>query len=219
MGPGHQVVPNHHAEYPAFAGLTGLAAAVSMAVGRQGDARLAEQLSGLHAGDRVVDVGCGPGVAVRRAARLAASVTGVDPAPVMLRVARILTRPSETVRYATGTAEALPVPDGSVSVLWTIASVHHWADPDAALVEARRVLSPGGRLVTIERLIRPGSRGHGSHGWTDQHAKAFADLCQRHGFVDAEIGHSRTGRRSTISVTATSPAHARESLGPRDGSM
>ena len=74
-----------------------------MAVGREGDARLAEQLSGLHPGDKVVDVGCGPGTAVRRAARLGASVIGVDPAPVMLRVARILTRSSETVRYATGT--------------------------------------------------------------------------------------------------------------------
>jgi ubiquinone/menaquinone biosynthesis C-methylase UbiE len=205
MSAEQQAVPNHHADYPGFAGITGWLAAASMAVGRQGDARLAEQLSRLHPKDTVVDVGCGPGTAVRRTARLGASVIGVDPAPVMLRVARILTRSSETVRYANGTAEALPVPDQSVSVLWTIASVHHWADLDAALAEATRVLRPGGRLVAIERRTRPGAHGHASHGWTDEQAKAFADLCHQHGFVDAEVSRHQTGRRKTISVTAGAP--------------
>jgi ubiquinone/menaquinone biosynthesis C-methylase UbiE len=201
-----QAVPNHHADYPGFAGIGGLLAAASMAVGRQGDARLAEQLSGLNAEDTLLDVGCGPGTAVRRAARTAASVTGVDPAPVMLRVARLLTRSPETVRYSEGTAEALPLPDQSVSVLWTIASVHHWRDLDAALREARRVLRPGGRLVAIERRTRSGAHGHASHGWTDDQARAFADLCQQHGFIDAEVGRHQTGHRSTLSVTARAPA-------------
>lgn len=205
MSTEQQAVPNHHAEYPRFAGITGLLAAVGMAVGRQGDARLAERLSRLHAGDTVVDVGCGPGTAVRRAARVAASAMGVDPAPVMLRVARILTRSSETVLYATGTAEALPLPDHSVSVLWTIASVHHWADLDAALSEATRVLRSGGRLVAIERHTLAGAHGHASHGWTDEQATAFADLCKRHGLIDTEVGRHQTGRRQTVSVTACAP--------------
>jgi 2-polyprenyl-3-methyl-5-hydroxy-6-metoxy-1,4-benzoquinol methylase len=68
--------PNHHAHYPGFAGLTGLLGAASMILGRQGDARLADELSGLRPEDTVVDVGCGPGAAARRAARKAASVTG-----------------------------------------------------------------------------------------------------------------------------------------------
>ena len=84
--------PNHHADYPGFAGVAGLVAALSMAVGRKGDAELAVRLSGMGPGDTVVDIGCGPGVAARYAARLGATVTGVDPAPVMLRVARLLTR-------------------------------------------------------------------------------------------------------------------------------
>jgi ubiquinone/menaquinone biosynthesis C-methylase UbiE len=205
MSTQQQLVPNHHANYPGLAGITGLLAAASMAVGRESDARLAEQLSGLHPGERIVDVGCGPGTAVRRAARLGASVIGVDPAPVMLRVARILTRPSETVCYAAGSAESVPLPDGSVSVLWTIASVHHWADLDAALSEAKRVLSPAGRLVAIERRMRAGARGHASHGWTDEQATAFADLCQEHGFIHAEVGRHQNGRRRTLSVTARLP--------------
>jgi SAM-dependent methyltransferase len=134
-----------------------------------------------------------------------AQQAGVDPAPVMLRVARILTRPSETVCYATGRAESLPLPDGSASVLWTIASVHHWADLDAGLDEAKRVLSPVGRLVAIERRTWAGARGHASHGWTDEQATAFADLCHEHGFIQAEIARHQDGRRTTLSVTARIP--------------
>jgi len=68
-------VPNHHAHYPGFAGLTGLLAALSM-IGREGDAKLVEELGGLRPEDTVLDIGCGPGTAVRRAARLGATATG-----------------------------------------------------------------------------------------------------------------------------------------------
>jgi SAM-dependent methyltransferase len=181
MGTEQRTAPNHHAGYPGFAGLSGLIAAASMVVGREGDARLAAELSHLRPSDTVVDVGCGPGAAVRRAARLGATVTGVDPAPVMVRAARLLTRGAGTVRYASGSAEALPLPDGSASVVWAIASAHHWADLDAALGELRRVLAPAGRLVVIERRAQPGARGHASHGWTDEQAVAFAESCREHG--------------------------------------
>jgi SAM-dependent methyltransferase len=87
----------------------------------------------------------------------------------MLRLARILTRSSLLACYLQGGAEALPLPGESASVVWSIASVHHWADLDAGLrEEARRVLRPAGRLVAIERRTQPGARGHASHGWTDR---------------------------------------------------
>jgi ubiquinone/menaquinone biosynthesis C-methylase UbiE len=201
----HAPVPNHHAHYPGFAGLTGFLAAASMVLGRQGDARLAERLSGLGPGDTVVDVGCGPGAAVRRAARLGASTVGVDPALVMLLLARILTRSSLPARYLQGSAEALPLPDESASAVWSIASVHHWADLDAGLRQARRVLRPAGRLVAIERRTQPGARGLASHGWTDPQADAFAQRCLDHGFVDARVDRHQYGRRRTLSVTAVAP--------------
>jgi ubiquinone/menaquinone biosynthesis C-methylase UbiE len=197
-------VPNHHAHYPGFAGLAGFLAAASMVLGGGSNARLAERLSELTAGDVVADIGCGPGTAARRAARAGASVTGVDPAPVMLRFARLLTRRStHPVRYAAGSAEGLPLPDSSVSVAWSIACVHHWADLDAGLHEARRVLEPGGRLVAIERLTRPGATGLASHGWTLEQAGAFSDRCLAHGFTDARVNQHGSGRRTTVSVTAT----------------
>lgn len=171
---------------------------------RRKQQRLAERLSELAAGDAVADIGCGPGTAARRAARLGALVFGVDPAPVMLRLARLLTwRSANAVRYLQGSAEALPLPDSSVSVAWSIACVHHWADLDAGLREARRILKPGGRLVAIERLTKPGATGLASHGWTIEQASAFADRCLAHGFTDTRTSRHDGGRRTTVSVRAT----------------
>ncbi len=194
--------PNHHADYPGFAGVAGLVAALSMVFGRKGDAQLAVRLSGMGPGDTVVDIGCGPGVAVRYAARRGATVYGVDPAPVMLRVARLLARTRARVRFIDGSAEAMPLPDGSASVLWSIATVHHWSDIDAGLLEVHRVLLFGGRLVAMERRAQPGARGHRSHGWTDEQALAFADRCRERGFRDVHVERAKIGRRSTVSVVA-----------------
>ena len=88
----HGTVPNHHAHHAPFSGPMGVVAALSMITGRDEDARQAIRLSGLAAGEVVVDIGCGPGAAVRQAVRAGARAIGIDPAPIMLRTARILTR-------------------------------------------------------------------------------------------------------------------------------
>ena len=201
----HTSIPNHHADYPGFSGLSGLVAALSMVTGRTGDAQLAMRLSTVGAGDSVVDVGCGPGVAARYAARRGATVTGVDPAPIMLRVARLLTGPSGNVRYVKGAAETLPLPDNSASAVWAIATVHHWPDLDAGLREVNRVLASGSRLVAMERRTQPDAHGLGSHGWTDAQADAFAELCREHGLLDVHVERNAIGHRSTVSVTGTAP--------------
>jgi SAM-dependent methyltransferase len=117
---------NHHAGHPGFAGATGLLAGLTMIVGRRAVARLAADLVSVSDTDRVVDVGCGPGTAVREAARRGARVTGVDPASVMLRLARTLTRDRLAVIWAYGAAENLRQPEGSATVVWPLATVHHW---------------------------------------------------------------------------------------------
>jgi ubiquinone/menaquinone biosynthesis C-methylase UbiE len=195
--------PSHHAGHPGFARATGLLAALSMAFGRKGDARLAVRLSGLHSGDTVVDIGCGPGVAVRYAQRQGATVIGIDPAPVMLRVARLRTLHPGRVRYVEGVAEAIPLQDRSASIVWSIATVHHWGDIDAGLREAHRVLVPGGRFVAIERRTKPGASGHASHGWSDDQATVFMDRCRQHGFGDIHLDRTTTGRRATLSVVGS----------------
>lgn len=198
-------VPNHHAHFHAFAGVSGLLAGLTMTIGRGAVARLAADLLDVHGDDRLVDVGCGPGTAARVAARRGATVTGVDPAPVMLNLARRLTRGGASLRWMEGAAEALPLADGAATALWSLSSVHHWRDLDAGIAEARRVLVPGGRLLAIERRVRAGATGHASHGWTKAQAEAFAERCGAAGFVEARVETHTPGRGAVLAVLATAP--------------
>ena len=191
--------PNHHARYPRFRGIGGALAGLTMTIGREGDARLAADLTGLTPDDHLVDIGCGPGAAARFAAHRGARVTAVDPATVMLDLARRLTRSSTSVTYLDGAAEALPLEDASATVAWALATVHHWPELDPALAEVARVLAPGGRFAAIERLTRAGATGHASHGWTHDQADTFAELLDGAGFADISVA-VHPGRRRLVSV-------------------
>jgi ubiquinone/menaquinone biosynthesis C-methylase UbiE len=193
---------NHHADHPGFAGLTGLLAGLIMIPGRGPIARLAADLASVSATDRVIDVGCGPGTAVREAARRGARVIGVDPAPVMLRLAEVLTRQQAGITWAEGAAEDLRQPDSSATVLWCVATVHHWKNVGVGLAEARRVLAPRGRLLAIERRVRPGATGLASHGWTEQQAQSFAAQCRAAGFGDVRVEEHSRGRHVLCVVQA-----------------
>ena len=198
------LAPNHHADHPGFSGLSGLVAALAFTRGRDGDAALAVRLARLTAGDRLVDVGSGPGVAARRAASLGAEVVAVDPAAVMLRVGRVLNR-AKGLRYGLGTAHELPVADGWASVVWSLATVHHWPDIDAALGEVGRVLAPGGRFVAIERHV---ADGLASHGRTRPQADAFAARCEAFGFSAKVAEHLDGNRGAALSVLALAASDA-----------
>jgi ubiquinone/menaquinone biosynthesis C-methylase UbiE len=198
-----ELPPNHHAGHPGFSGIGGAIAALSFAVGREADADLAIRLAAVGPDDDVVDIGCGPGTAARRAAVHGAySVVGIDPAAVMLRVARILTRTSRRhgshVRYMDGAAEALPLPDACASVVWSLATVHHWRDLDAGLAEVQRVLRAPARFVVLERRIASGASGH---GWTEDQATLFAKRCCAFGF-SVEVGHHQAGHKPVVTVVA-----------------
>ncbi len=197
--------PNHHCTHRGFSGPSGLVAALSFLVGRDRAAQLAIELSELHAGERLVDIGCGPGTAVNYARATGAEVIGVDPAPVMLRVARLRWRAQPGISWRIGTAESLPVDDNWAQVVWSLATVHHWRDINAGLTEARRVLAPAGRLVALERRIHDtNATGTASHGWTDEQAESFAEHCRRHGFVDAAVA-THAGPSTLLSVVAHLP--------------
>ena len=195
--------PNHHAHHPGFSGIGGLLAGLTMLMGRRGVAHLAADQTSVTDRDHVVDVGCGPGTAARVAARRGATVTGVDPAPVMLKLARRLSALDASISWTEGAAEALPLLDDSATVLWSIASVHHWPDIDTGLAEAHRVLASGGRLLAIERRTRPGATGLASHGWTDAQADAFADHCRAAGFTNVRVESATPGRKTLLVVHAT----------------
>jgi ubiquinone/menaquinone biosynthesis C-methylase UbiE len=195
-------VPNHHAHYHGCSGVPGWIAGVSMLFGRGDDARLAARLAAIGPGDTLLDVGSGPGVAARLAAKRGAKVTGVDPSTEMRWIAKLTTLPGK-VRYRAGSAESLAAPDASVTVYWSLSTIHHWKNVDAGLAEAQRVLAPGGRFVAVEHLIeRTDAPGIESHGWTEAQAAAFADLCRAHGFDNVRVEQHPETQRPAISVTA-----------------
>jgi ubiquinone/menaquinone biosynthesis C-methylase UbiE len=193
---------NHHADHAGFAGVPGLVAALGMLVMGRGYARLAVDLAAVSEADRVVDIGCGPGNAVRAAARRGARVIGVDPAPVMLRLGRAVTRELPNVSWSWGSAESLPVPDGWATAVWSLKTVHHWKDVTAGLAELRRVLAPSGRVLVMERRVQPGATGLASHGWTEQQAESFAAQCGAAGFDGVRVDRHRDGRGAVWVVQA-----------------
>jgi ubiquinone/menaquinone biosynthesis C-methylase UbiE len=101
--------------------------------------------------DRVLDVGCGTGIAARDvAARLGpdASIVGLDASPDMLAVARsVADARGIQIDWREGRAEALPFPDGSFSLVLCQFALMFFTDRDAALSEMRRVLADRGRAA------------------------------------------------------------------------
>ncbi|MGO9784655.1 MAG: class I SAM-dependent methyltransferase [Streptosporangiaceae bacterium] len=103
---------------------------------------------------RVLDVGSGTGYVLRQlAGRLATAteLTGVDPAPEMIRVAREATTDGR-LRFVEGTAEHLPARDGTFDLVISTTSFDHWADQAAGLAECARVLVSGGHLVLTDQF-------------------------------------------------------------------
>ncbi|MGV0645241.1 class I SAM-dependent methyltransferase [Mycolicibacterium sp. XJ879] len=196
---------NHHADHPGFSGVMAVLCGLVFLLMGPKNARLVMDLAGISADDHVIDIGCGPGSAVREAARRGAHATGVDPSSMFLKMARAVTRKSANVTWVEGTAESIPLRNESATVLWSLATVHHWQDVTAGLREAHRVLVPGGRLLAVERQTQPGATGFASHGWTRQQADSFAAQCHTAGFSDAVVESSHVGRRPVWVVRARRP--------------
>ncbi len=190
--------------------------AVSLAFGRGAVATCVTDLALLTPADHVVDVGCGPGTAARVASRQCRRVTGVDPDPTSLRLARVLDslRRRRNVQIVEGSAEALPLPDAGATVVWAISSVHHWADPTAGLSEALRVLEPGGRVFLVEQLKDSGARGNRAHGLTVAEVKGVLDQAKAAGFTAVRRETHVAGRRTVAVVRGSRPGAAGRETSP-----
>lgn len=158
------------------------------------------EMTGLGKGDRFLDVGCGPGAALEHAVSTGAGVAGIDPSPAM--VARASRRvPEAEVRV--GSAENIPFPEDSFSVVANISSFHHWADREAGLRDILRVLAPGGRLYIAEGVLSEGKDGHGlSPADADLLAVKLVEL----GYAKTQIERIKPRRRHEyLVVTGIAP--------------
>src|SRR5690242_7276633 len=98
---------------------------------------------------RVLDLAAGTGKLTRLLVEGGAAVVAVEPVAAM-RAA--LERALPGVAVLDGTAESIPLPDGSVDAV-TVAQAFHWFDAEAAIAEIHRVLRTGGRLGLIWNVM------------------------------------------------------------------
>ena len=101
-------------------------------------------------GERILDVGCGPGfltAELQREVGPAGSVVGVDSSPAMLALAARRCGGLENVTLHPGEATSLPVADASFDGAVCVQVLEYVADTPAVLRELHRALRPGSRVV------------------------------------------------------------------------
>jgi ubiquinone/menaquinone biosynthesis C-methylase UbiE len=107
---------------------------------------------------RILDLGCGTGrFSHCLASQFNAEVIGLDPSSKMLQVARAK-QGDPRVHYELGRAEAVPLANASVDLIFVSMSLHHFTDRTLAALECRRVLSDHGTVV-----VRTGTREQIQH--------------------------------------------------------
>lgn len=99
-------------------------------------------------GRRVVDLAAGTGKLTEVLVAAGADVTAVEP---LANMRAELEKALPAVRAIDGTAERMPLPDGSADAVF-VGQAFHWFDAPAALAEIARVLVPGGALGLVWNL-------------------------------------------------------------------
>jgi arsenite methyltransferase len=119
-----------------------------------GDARRRRELAraalAAAPGERILDVGCGPGFyCAELLAQVGGSgwVTGVDSSPAMLALAARRCASHDNVELLEGEAVALPVPDEDFDAALAVQVIEYVPDVEKALAELRRAVRPGGRVL------------------------------------------------------------------------
>jgi ubiquinone/menaquinone biosynthesis C-methylase UbiE len=122
----------------------------------------------LEPGESVLDIGCGTGtlaIAAKRKVGASALVCGIDPSSEMIaRARRKASRARMDIAFEIAQAESLPFPDARFDVVTSTVMLHHLrrAARVQAVIEARRVLKPGGRLLVVD-FVRQAGKGLHAH--------------------------------------------------------
>jgi ubiquinone/menaquinone biosynthesis C-methylase UbiE len=177
-----------------------LSAAILFVGARRRSYRQLLLASGVRPGDRVLDIGCGPGYFARMLAEAVGpegSVVGIDAAPEMIEYAGRKARRLTNCSFQPGAAESLDFPDASFDVVVSSLMMHHLPDElrQQAVVEMRRALRPGGTLLlsdfTIPKrggwLLVASITGHSGDNWR-RRATPLEPLVSEAGFTELGSG-------------------------------
>ena len=128
---------------------------LTSAVHAQGeDLPVMVQAANLRGDERVLDAGCGAGHTAASFAPHVAEVVALDFTDAMLRQVEVLAseRGLSNVSTRLGDVESLPFADAVFGLVVSRYSSHHWARPEQALREFRRVLRGDGSFVLSDVL-------------------------------------------------------------------
>jgi arsenite methyltransferase len=112
--------------------------------------QLVRDALGVAPGERIIDVGCGPGFYVAElleAVGSDGSVVGIDSSQAMLAAAAYRSKGHDNVAFQEADATSLPVEDANFDAALSVQVLEYVADVPAALAEMHRALRAGGRLV------------------------------------------------------------------------
>ncbi|WP_194743568.1 ArsR/SmtB family transcription factor [Thermaurantiacus tibetensis] len=142
---------------------------------------------------RLLDIGTGTGRMLELLAPLAASATGVDRSPEMLRIARTRLDVAglSGVEIRQADMAALPFPEGAFDTVVIHQVLHFSEDPAAAVREAARVLAPGGKLLVADYAPHAEEELRSRY----RHARlGFACEAVERLFADAGLGFAHVAR-------------------------
>ena len=161
-------------------------------------------LARLNPGETVLDLGSGGGIDVLLSARRVGptgKAYGLDMTDEMLALARENQRKSgvENVEFLKGEIENIPLPDNSVDVVISNCVINLSGDKHRVLLEAFRVLKPGGRFAVSDVVVRgevPAVVRRSMNLWTGCVAGALRDYdyvakLARAGFDEIDVEPTR----------------------------